>query len=193
LGAKRRWQTGQRLPKPEKLKNRNKKMNAQAQRFAIAEACGWKFSCEQNEDAGVFAGWYHPTIRGNLPDYLHDMDAMHEAEMACLMGTQFEADYLKGCVSGGTAAERAERFLRIIGKWTESDVPIILSPFKSQPVPLDAQSRQAELSFLRAEWAIAQQRATQLQKAIEVLVDPRLEEETAIKVARQIARAPLGP
>lgn len=55
-------------------------MTPEKQRIAIAEVCGWKWT----ED-----GW-HDTVRKravkmiaghNLPDYLNDLNAMHEAVM----------------------------------------------------------------------------------------------------------------
>jgi hypothetical protein len=86
-------------------------MSPQAQRIAIAEACGWK-----DEIVKAFHG---------LPDYLNDLNAMHEATHSLkkdqlrwyrnrlieLTGT-FEA-------IDATAPQRAEAFLRTIGKWEE--------------------------------------------------------------------------
>jgi hypothetical protein len=61
----------------------------------------------------------------NLPDYLNDLNAMHEAEK------MLEADdnHAYGCYCSDlyekygntvslTASQRAEAFLRTIGKWT---------------------------------------------------------------------------
>jgi hypothetical protein len=60
-------------------------MTPEQQRIAIAEACGWR-----RKPYGDMIVWYHPT-RGAcpteprhrdaaLPDYLNDLNAMHEAE-----------------------------------------------------------------------------------------------------------------
>jgi hypothetical protein len=86
-------------------------MSPRSQRIAIAEACGWK-----DEIVKAFHG---------LPDYLNDLNAMHEATQSLkkdqlrwyrnrlieLTGT-FEA-------IDATAPQRAEAFLRTIGKWEE--------------------------------------------------------------------------
>lgn len=80
----------------------------------------------------------HPngTIVGvaSIPDYLSDLNAMHEAEKSLTIGAQ--AQYLNQLeeVTGGgkfgtwweclwcchhaTAAQRAEAFLRALGLWT---------------------------------------------------------------------------
>jgi hypothetical protein len=80
-------------------------MNPEQQRIEIAKACG--------------EGHHH--LR-NLPDYLNDLNAMHEAEKV-LDSTQgdryFELlDQLDVPSISATAAQRAEAFLRTIGKWT---------------------------------------------------------------------------
>lgn len=92
-------------------------MSPQAQRIAIAKACGWK-----DEIVKAFHG---------LPDYLNDLNAMHEAEKLL---TQWEElvsyhSWLGYCGGNSTievhncihatAAQRAEAFLRTIGKWEE--------------------------------------------------------------------------
>ena len=109
-------------------------MNEEAQRIAIAEACGWTnitSDCVGNKPHG----------RGNadhdfIPDYLHDLNAMHKAEqmlsyepdymffLRYVVGDFSEAqsewtDYDWYRVAHATAAQRAEAFLRTIGKWTE--------------------------------------------------------------------------
>lgn len=119
-------------------------MNPEKQRIAIAEACGWKR--DEWTDTGpypeTYTGWSHPEhgFVQILPDYLSDLNAMHEAERV-LRNEQFDryrAD-LWMCVGNedfafescapltairffvsATAAQRAEAFLRTIGKWEES-------------------------------------------------------------------------
>ena len=114
-------------------------MNTDKQRIAIAEACGWKCPCGFKE---AFACWVRPSAMEHqtewLPDYLVDLNAMHEAEKAKEMA--FDSDYAywlahvavrdrglnedKLDVGDGyqialtsIAAQRAEAFLRTVGKW----------------------------------------------------------------------------
>jgi len=96
-------------------------MNTEAQRIAIAEACGWK-----KESNGI----------RSLPDYLNDLNAMHEAEKVLSKDDWDDKFYhwIGFVVSGGreaqlweyrklvvhaSAAQRAEAFLRTIGKWKD--------------------------------------------------------------------------
>ena len=96
-------------------------MTAEQQRIAIAEACGtmkW--------------GYGLPTkcIAFNVPDYLNDLNAMHEAVktlpqnlmpryFACLCNVVSGSLSLYGYskATEATAAQRAEAFLKTIGKW----------------------------------------------------------------------------
>ncbi len=96
-------------------------MTPAAQRIAIAEACG-----------------YWPTMRGvpvwyerdgghvvfnDLPDYLNDLNAMHEAEKA--LNEEQMCDYIQKYIrescptrwTCATAAQRAEAFLRTLNLW----------------------------------------------------------------------------
>jgi hypothetical protein len=101
-------------------------MTPEKQRIAIAEACGWTpdpFGYYVKDPAGI-AG---PRFRlDELPDYLNDLNAMHEAEKT------LSDDNLKSyrgwlvVVCNGehwraTAAQRAEAFLRTIDKWEETN------------------------------------------------------------------------
>ncbi len=127
-------------------------MNQEAQRIAIAEACGWCFVPEHDRVSpeghtliAVPEGWINPEGEDALlPDYPNDLNAMHEAEGAL---TEDKADArgndqccryithlgeIVGCwktsqlhnslfqQAHATAAQRAEAFLRTIGKWTDS-------------------------------------------------------------------------
>jgi len=67
--------------------------------------------------------WY---FTHQLPDYLSDLNAMHEAEK--ILNTNQAADYCEllrpiicGCwrLVHATAAQRAEAFLRTLGLWEE--------------------------------------------------------------------------
>ena len=107
-------------------------MTPEAQRIAIAEACGWtnvaprivKNVKHQGDDitVGIWSdnGW--------IPDYLNDLNAMHEAEKVLFGRNDWSAckydEYLIVATSSwkwnATAAQRAEAFLRTIGKWEEA-------------------------------------------------------------------------
>jgi hypothetical protein len=122
-------------------------MSPNAQRIAIAVACGWTYPRIVNEDP--MGRPPETTDRFEVvPDYLNDLNAMHEAEKV-LTPTQREAfawhlcwgkyDWYKSPELPGnrepngswleesqadafktyhsTAAQRAEAFLRTIGKW----------------------------------------------------------------------------
>ena len=63
-----------------------------------------------------------------LPDYLNDLNAMHEAEKTLRNEQRFEfyKQLLKACEDSetvntihATAAQRAEAFLKTLGKWKE--------------------------------------------------------------------------
>ena len=101
-------------------------MTPEQQRIAIAEACGWK---PDKRGLGWLSphGYYSPE-----PDYLNDLNAMHEAEKI-IPRQLFHVDYwqkgygrFQQILSGltitpysATASQRAEAFLRTIGKWEE--------------------------------------------------------------------------
>lgn len=103
-------------------------MTDEAQRIAIAEACGW------TEVRQEFISFYgrnpgNNVTRLQLPDYLNDLDAMHEAEKTLkepqrtvylnhLYGEE-EADNEWKQVHA-TARQRAEAFLRTVGKWEDA-------------------------------------------------------------------------
>ncbi len=125
-------------------------MKPEAQRIAIAEACGWTEIIELNK---CLIGWPPANRRGYremLPDYLNDLNAMHEAfnalnqgqkelfsEMLCWVlyarewnketpeqrgpNGYFEIPKERAVVViNATAAPRAETLLRTVGKWDES-------------------------------------------------------------------------
>jgi predicted ATPase len=98
-------------------------MTPEQQRIAIAEACGWK-----EEEFGP--SWYQSYTK--MPDYLNDLNAMHEAEktldddldldysenLEIVTGARWGANnsYDMSKYRSATAAQRAEAFLRTIGK-----------------------------------------------------------------------------
>jgi hypothetical protein len=105
-------------------------MTPEAQRIAIAEACGWKWFNGNNQF------WITPD--GNcdgkqpLPDYLNDLNAMHEAESRILITEKQKADYARELIYiawtseqpvyapiHANADQRREALLRTLGKWVE--------------------------------------------------------------------------
>jgi len=94
-------------------------MTSQKQRIAIAEACG-------HGDYGTRMNWLYDEQMKGLPDYLHDLNAMHEAEkVMCFKDRNNYIDLLGMTYNDSwefcraTAAQRAEAFLRTIGKWED--------------------------------------------------------------------------
>lgn len=109
-------------------------MSPEAQRVAIAEACGWRelpIGGIWQSKAGAYAVCNDNPNNFQLPYYLTDLNAMHEAE-AVLMGDANKCGggpidqylghliQLNGSLFRATAAQRAEAFLRTIGKWSPS-------------------------------------------------------------------------
>jgi hypothetical protein len=100
--------------------------------IAIAEASGWIKTYEEGEDEGCGKWFWH---RGNQnlkqpPNYCNDLNAIHEAEKI-LTADQFEQyrwilwdickqfrvkDWYR-CYLSSTARQRAEAFLKTLGKW----------------------------------------------------------------------------
>lgn len=121
-------------------------MTPEAQRIAVAEACGWNI-----QDAACPTGvrmWTHPKhpygwrADSDLPNYPADLNAMHEAEKVLTFSQRAEyavnlQEILGCCIvgyvsgdyhnelrqlakfAGATAAHRCEAFLRTIGRWEE--------------------------------------------------------------------------
>lgn len=115
-------------------------MTPEAQRIAIAQACGWRTQPTDNVttrlinpdgkhvasavidglDLYNFAFW--------LPDYLNDLNAMHEAEKVLRKKKLFHkywlalGEFWKGNNTNysfhATAAQRAEAFLRTLNLYT---------------------------------------------------------------------------
>lgn len=117
-------------------------MTDQEINIAIAEACGWRKELHENdwdvelEMRRTWTTWIGPDgdLRQSAPNYCTDLNAMHEAE-GQLTGTQmavyrqklkkefskpigYEWDDGDGAIHA-TARQRAEAFLRTIGKWTD--------------------------------------------------------------------------
>jgi hypothetical protein len=127
-------------------------MNKQEQRIAIAEACGWTrtliphlrkdgtySSCCTDEI--IWCKWEHPIFRpvdddpGHdpyhamlcLPDYLNDLNAMHEAEKTLLISSFMWETYseilaaISDCNEyepfAATATQRAKALLKTLNLW----------------------------------------------------------------------------
>lgn len=117
-------------------------MTPEEQRIAIAEALGWKHEVRKRyAGRDNVAGWglnaHLPdghkercfvTYPGAFPDYLNDLNAMRNAEdklgfpaINRYCGALFEIcgnDWTEAVHA--TAAQRAEAFCRVIGKWKET-------------------------------------------------------------------------
>lgn len=112
-------------------------MSPEAQRIAIAEACGWT-KCEHVASINLTKGIppannppkYSTYENGmaQLPDYLNDLNAMHEAEKM-LTNLVDQLTYLyklspvksEWTLATATARQRASAYLRTIGKWEGED------------------------------------------------------------------------
>lgn len=99
-------------------------MNDEQINRLIAEACGWKYvNNETHAPDGSF--WRSKGLE--IPDYCNDLNAMHEVEMTLANDPKFHAyeAVLDKVVPlsqrwiFATARQRAEAFLRTIGKWEE--------------------------------------------------------------------------
>ena len=113
-------------------------MKPEQQRIAIAEACGWTqpeqgyWKDPDGHEWQVMHGWQtYKDGTDILPDYLSDLNAMHEAEKVLnktlrlfyqsrLMKLQ-KADLVAGFwfLIHATAAQRAEAFLRTLNLWKD--------------------------------------------------------------------------
>lgn len=105
-------------------------MSPDAQRIAIAEACGWrKGQAGWDDNITVYRKdgmWVYPK---DIPDYLTDLNAMHEAEKVVIekdvrLYLRYGQELIKLSGQGmfdamfATAAQRAEAFLRTLNLWT---------------------------------------------------------------------------
>ena len=123
-------------------------MTKEEQRFTIAEACGYApaakgaLGCSrwvdpEHEESDIGDGIVY---LNELPDYLNDLNAMHEAWLTCIKHRitkggepmqQHWRHWLRFIVtrdfekvgyqstSNATATQRAEAFLRTVGKWKD--------------------------------------------------------------------------
>jgi hypothetical protein len=122
-------------------------VSQEEQRIAIAEACGWTATVDDDQfwratraDGSMTSDlWCSMSSVWNvgIPDYLNDLNAMHEAEKVLTNEQDLEySEALEQVVEGrfvtnnaedmrrlrsATAPQRAEAFLRTIGKWKEAN------------------------------------------------------------------------
>jgi hypothetical protein len=103
--------------------------------IAIAEHCGWTGPyqqewvpdiCPTGGDYWCFAATDAEGCRSPLPSYYHDLNTMHEAEKTLTLQEKIEYyRLLIECQVGEQfvfqipAAQRAEAFLRTVGKWED--------------------------------------------------------------------------
>ena len=109
-------------------------MSPEKQRIAIATACGWritatiKYSWVVISPSNIEVAWSSQGGEMNdkpssfyLPDYLNDLNAMHEAEK--MLNSEHSHEYyvqLSMKVNRpfiATAPQRCEAFLRTLGLW----------------------------------------------------------------------------
>lgn len=104
-------------------------MTPEAQRIAIAEACGLTEIHREIPGGRTVEFWMG--MRGDsfrsvcVPDYLNDLNAMQEAEeqagLVIIKAMRFHLWEICGQMTAhhATAAQRAEAFLKAIGKWVD--------------------------------------------------------------------------
>jgi hypothetical protein len=101
----------------------------EAQKIAIAEACGWIWHGDASwtKDPNNFYWKKDHLNYRTLPDYLNDLNAMHEAEKVLnekqdhiMNDTLWDMCEGRKYLWHATASQRAEAFLRTIGKWQEA-------------------------------------------------------------------------
>lgn len=127
-------------------------MTPEAQRAAIMEACGWYLITDDDDGSADMWSLREPKATTlypwhqcrddcwrDGPDYLEDLDAMHEAEKVLTEYGDRYWEVLHEIVNDGrwfeprdastqdarkaacaTAAQRAEAFLKTVGKWEDS-------------------------------------------------------------------------
>jgi hypothetical protein len=117
-------------------------MDEEKQRIKIAEACGYKYSESHGwfkKDGVTYYLGYEDIISPQIPDYLHDLNAMADAiayltpEQIDTFAIELSAIVLEnpskawwdlnanevGHVITATAAQQAEAFLKTLGLWEE--------------------------------------------------------------------------
>ena len=105
-------------------------MTRKQQKITIAKHCGWKWHSRLKGSIKVWDnGLDYVFYDSDLPDYLNDLNAMHEAEKTLnpiqaaeyarmLTSTAWQSEQPVFAPMTAKADQRAEAFLRTIGKWT---------------------------------------------------------------------------
>jgi hypothetical protein len=117
-------------------------VSPEGQRIAIAEVCGWTNVTQGvGPNRNLFLGdkpmrdssgkVYGYTVDQRVPDYFNDLNAMYAAEEV-LVARGLHSAYYDELISvttvdrffliHATAAQRAEAFLRTLGKWETNPV-----------------------------------------------------------------------
>jgi hypothetical protein len=127
-------------------------MDKEKQRIAIAEACGWR------EILKYPIAYLLPPLRGIdpkngirrvIPDYLNDLNACadmvksltanqkeeYAEELRWIVDDSTDADYIEFYFTNANAAQRAEAFLKTIGKWEPTSTPVTSSEPTNSTIP----------------------------------------------------------
>jgi hypothetical protein len=106
-------------------------MTPEAQRIAIAEACG-HINIRKNSTGGIYAQGSMGCSTCGIPDYLNDLNSMHGAEKRLPHETVYTymmslSKVMRNPISDkgklhtylfhATAAQRAEAFLKTLNLW----------------------------------------------------------------------------
>lgn len=99
-------------------------MNDLEMRLAIAEVCGWTCLDARFMTGRIPDSWTDGSRHQDLPDYPNDLNAIHEAAMSQGLLFRMKMADILASMQGvdpafATARQRAEAFLRTIGKWKE--------------------------------------------------------------------------
>lgn len=111
-------------------------MNQEQQREAIAEICGYE---RTSSVSGNGPAWQKKAeYFTRIPKYTECLNAMHEAETVIRKNHDIYAEYLQylnrtapECRVHANAGQKAEAFLRAIGKWEDdkwNTTPIYKTP-----------------------------------------------------------------
>lgn len=102
-------------------------MTPRAQQVAIAKQCGWTYRGEASYGGHCQSGWWNDDGYQPMgpPDYLGDLNMMHQAEKE-IWSVQQQWDKYKALLQDmrgddaihATALQRAEAFLTALDLWT---------------------------------------------------------------------------
>lgn len=115
-------------------------MSPKQQQIAIAKACNWKQVTWDNKPEEIWeqiTPFYCVSAESKLPDYLNDLNAMHQAEKVLTQEQMIDySRYVGKTITSHlpasraawmdfklihvTAAQKSKAFLQTLGLWTES-------------------------------------------------------------------------